>query len=65
MQSPPHLATSPVNLSLEGREPTDHGGAWLQGWLSLLGLKGVVARLIALGLAMRGKPTTLHCFFPE
>lgn len=65
MQSPPRLATSSVNLGLEGPEPTDHRGTWLRGWLSLLGVKGVVARLIAVGLAMRGKPTTLHCVFPE
>lgn len=65
MQSPLHLVTSPVNLGLEGPEPMDHGGTWLRGWLSILGVKGVMARLIARDLAMRGKPTTLHCVFPE
>lgn len=64
VQSRPHLATSPVNLT---RGPRAHRpwGAWLQGWLSLWGLKGWWPGLTALGLAMCGKPTTLHCFFPE
>ena len=65
MQSPLRLVTSLVNLGLEDPEPMDHGGTWLREWLSVLGVKGMMARLIARGLAICGKLTTLHCVFPE